>query len=144
MGIKVIERKLSFWDRTYVLRVAGSYSDLFGLKLGGSVRSQTGQPLYRSILAARTLEGDPLNQGVIELLADSQGFARLPPLTLVDTRVEKEFGLGRFGRFAAMLDVFNLLNANTVTEAFQQGRTFGVINKILPPRILRIGVRWRF
>ncbi|MFQ5790881.1 MAG: hypothetical protein ACE5JI_10445, partial [Acidobacteriota bacterium] len=133
----------TFWDRTYVFRFSGSYSDLYGLKVGGVVRAQAGQPLYRSIQVAETLDGAPLNQGAVELLANPQGFARHPAVTIVDIRVEKEIGLGP-GRLGLVLDVFNLLNANTVTELAQRRRLFGAVNKILPPRVARIGMRYRF
>jgi hypothetical protein len=134
----------TYWDRTYVFRVSGSYSDFFGFKLGGSFRAQRGQPLYRSIPIASGIDGTPLNQGVIEVLADPQGFLRHPRVLLVDVRVEREFFLGKFGRLGAIGDVFNLANANTVTEIAQRGRLFGVINNILAPRVLRIGIRYRF
>jgi hypothetical protein len=134
----------TFWDRSYVFRVSGSYSDFYGFKLGGSLRAQTGQPLYRSINVAGGIDGTPLNQGVIEVLADSQGFMRHPRVFLMDIRAEREFALGKYGRLGLIGDVFNLTNANTVTEIAQRGRLFGVINKILSPRVIRIGVRYRF
>jgi hypothetical protein len=134
----------TFWDRSYVFRVSGSYDDFFGFKLGGSFRAQRGQPLYRSINVARSIDDVPLNQGLIEVLADPQGFMRHPRVLIVDFRVEKELALGKFGRLGIVGDIFNLANANTVTEIAQRGRLFGVINEILPPRVLRIGIRYRF
>jgi hypothetical protein len=134
----------TFWDRTYILRVSGSYDDLYGFKLGGSLRAQRGQPLYRSINVARTIDDIPLNQGPIEVLADPQGFSRHPRVLMIDLRVERELALGKFGRVGIVGDLFNLLNANTVTDIGQRGRLFGVINNILPPRVLRIGIRYRF
>jgi hypothetical protein len=134
----------TFWDRNYVFRVSGSYADFVGFKLGGSFRLQGGQPLYRSILVDRSLGGESLNQGIIEVLADAQGFARHPRVLLIDARVEREFDLGRFGRLGLIGDVFNLLNANTVTEFGQRASTFGTVHEILAPRVLRIGLRYRF
>jgi hypothetical protein len=63
---------------------------------------------------------------------------------IIDLRVEKELALGRYGRVGFVGDIFNVLNANTVTEIGQRGRLFSVINAILPPRVLRIGIRYRF
>jgi hypothetical protein len=43
-----------------------------------------------------------------------------------------------------MLDVFNSLNANTATEMASRRGAFGAIFQVLPPRVARIGVRYRF
>jgi hypothetical protein len=134
----------TFWDRDYVLRVSGSHADVLGFKLGGSFRIQNGQPLYRSIFLEKTLDGDALNQGIIEVLADPQGFDRHPRVLLIDARIERELDLGRYGRLGLIGDVFNLLNANTITELGQRGGTFGTVHEILAPRVFRIGLRYRF
>jgi hypothetical protein len=134
----------TYWDRTYLFRLSGSYSDFYGFTLGGSFRAQRGQPLYRSISITAGIDGTPLNQGAIEVLADPQGFSRHPRVLLLDIRVERELSLGKIGRLAIIGDIFNMANANTVTEIAQRGRLFGVINTILPSRALRIGFRYRF
>jgi hypothetical protein len=134
----------TFWDRTYVFRASGSYNDFFGFKLGGSFRAQRGQPLYRSIIITSDIDGAPLNQGLIEVIADPQGFMRHPRVLLVDVRVEREFFLGKFGRLGVVGDIFNMTNANTATGIGQRGRLFGVIENILAPRVIRIGLRYRF
>ena len=137
-------RGRTFWDRTYVFRLSGSYRAFGGLTFGAAARAQSGQPRYRSILISESLEGIPLNQGAIEVIADPPGSARLPALWIADVRVEKDFRLGRFGRLAAVFDVFNLFNANRATEVGNRRGLYGAVFEILPPRVARIGVRYSF
>jgi hypothetical protein len=43
------------------------------------------------------------------------------------------------------VDVFNVLNAATPTAAnFQSGPSFGYVTNVIPARIARLGVRFRF
>jgi hypothetical protein len=134
----------TFWDRPRMLRVSGVYEWKWGLRFASAYRYQTGQPLYRSVLAVSTLEGVPLTQGPIEILAESQGAAVQPSVHLLDVRAEKAFSLGNAGRLDLVFDLFNSLNANTATEMASRGGAFGAIVEILPPRVARIGVRYRF
>ncbi len=44
-----------------------------------------------------------------------------------------------------MLDVYNLLNANPVTNfALRTGRSFGGVNAALDARTFKVGVRYQF
>jgi hypothetical protein len=134
----------TFWDRTFVFRLSGSYQLFRGLALGVSARAQTGQPRYRSILVSESIDGVPLNQGAIEIIADPPGAPRTPAIWTLDLRGEKSFHLGRFGQLTALFDVFNLANANRPTEIGNRRGLYGAIFEILPPRVARIGIRYRF
>ena len=78
----------------------------------------------------------------------SEANTRLPAVTSLDGRVEKQF---RFGSFKLSLDfdVFNVLNAGTVLgkqyDARLTGATgFGQTLEIMNPRIARLGARFTF
>jgi hypothetical protein len=137
-------RGRTFWDRPRILRASGFYRWKWGLRFAGAYRYQIGQPLYRSILVGATAEGVPLAQGPVEILAEPSGAAVQPSVQLLDLRAEKSFSLGGAGRLDLMLDVFNSLNANTATEIASRRGAFGAILQVLPPRVARIGVRYRF
>jgi hypothetical protein len=134
----------TFWDRPRILRVSGSYHWRFGIGFAAAYRYQIGQPLYRSIQVGQTIEGVPLNQGPVEILAEPQGAVVQPALHVLDLRAEKDFGLGRYGRLGVLFDLFNAFNANTATEVSSRRGAFGAILDILPPRVARVGVRYRF
>jgi hypothetical protein len=134
----------TFWDRPRILRLSGFYEWKWGMRFASAYRYQTGQPMYRSILVSATLEGVPLAQGPVEILAEPQGAAIQPSVHLLDVRAEKEFSLGNAGRLALVFDLFNSFNANTATEVSSRRGAFGAILEVLPPRVARIGVRYRF
>ena len=137
-------RGRTFWDRPRILRLSGFYEWKWGLRFASAYRYQTGQPMYRSILVSSTLEGVPLAQGPVEILAEPQGAAVQPSLHLLDVRAEKGFSLGGAGKLDLVFDLFNSINANTATEVASRRGAFGAIFEVLPPRVARIGVRYRF
>ncbi len=137
-------RGRTFWDRPRVLRVTAFYDWKWGVRFASSYRYQTGEPLYRSILVSATIEGVPLAQGPVEILAEPQGAAIQPSVHLLDLRAEKSFALGSAGTLDLLFDVFNSLNANTATEISSRRGAFGAVFEVLPPRVARIGVRYRF
>jgi hypothetical protein len=134
----------TFWDRPRILRLSGFYEWKWGMRFASAYRYQTGQPMYRSILVSATLEGVPLAQGPVEILAEPQGAAIQPSVHLLDVRAEKGFSLGNAGKLDLVFDLFNSFNANTATEVSSRRGAFGAILEVLPPRVARIGVRYRF
>jgi Carboxypeptidase regulatory-like domain len=134
----------TFWDRPRMFRLASSFAWKWGLSFAGTYRYQVGQPLYRSILVSKTNSGVPLNQGPVEILAESQGSALAPDLHLVDLRATKTFRFGGRGDLDLVLDLFNALNASTATEMSSRQGAFGAVLAILPARVARIGIRYRF
>jgi hypothetical protein len=70
---------------------------------------------------------------------------RLPTFQTVDFRLDKAVAAGRF-RALVSVDVFNLMNANTVLSERrnQNAANANQISSILAPRVLRFGVRVTF
>jgi hypothetical protein len=70
---------------------------------------------------------------------------RLPGLVLLDLRLERPITLGR-GRLTLGLDVFNTLNSATELQVARDVElpAFGRAREIVRPRLLRLGVEWRF
>jgi hypothetical protein len=70
---------------------------------------------------------------------------RLPTVTSLDARIGKEFTFNR-ARFNLDVDVFNLLNANTVLGRQYDLRVTTADNvlEIMNPRVLRLGLRFNF
>jgi hypothetical protein len=64
--------------------------------------------------------------------------------TLVDLRAEKAFPIGSV-RILLMLDLFNALNSNAVTNFnLSNGPSFNQINATLDPRTAQAGIRIQF
>jgi hypothetical protein len=70
---------------------------------------------------------------------------RLPGLVLLDLRLERGVSLGR-GRLTAALDVFNATNAATRLQVARDVELpgFDRPRELVRPRLLRLGLEWRF
>ena len=70
---------------------------------------------------------------------------RLSPQNILNLRASKDLSLGHGRRLDVDVDIFNVLNAATPTSAnFQSGPSFGYVTNVIPARIARLGVRFRF
>jgi len=84
--------------------------------------------------------------GWVSLDVEKQGKTRLPNLYNVDLSLSKDFILGRFGRLTVQVDAFNVFNfdhdiwrVNRINSPY-----YNEIDTILNPRVIRLGVRYRF
>jgi outer membrane receptor protein involved in Fe transport len=66
-------------------------------------------------------------------------------LNLLDFRVEKSFSFARSQKATFRLNIFNSLNANTVTSlGMLSGPSYGLATAILPPRTYELSASYRF
>lgn len=145
-----------FNDRPHTLKASGSYLLPGDWNVSANVRTQAGPPV------TRTLRVTGLNQGSITVNAEERGSERLDYLTTVDARVSKVFRLAASRELELNLDVYNIGNINTVWEVrtltgrinlrYAGDPTGELINQqqymsptqIIAPRIMRLGVAFRF
>jgi hypothetical protein len=95
--------------------------------------------------------GEAPQSGSILINAEPIGSIRLPNINLVDFRLEKSFSVFNHHKIAGRLNVYNLMNANTVTaEIVQSGATFGqpavsgMTAATLLPRIFELSASYSF
>ena len=62
-------------------------------------------------------------------------------MTLVDIRLEKAVATGRHGQLTLMLDAYNLLNSNAVTNLLQRVGDNGRLIAALDPIAVKTGIR---
>ena len=106
------------------------------LKFSPLVRSQAGQAFGRTFVAG-------LNYGSQRILAEPLGAQRQDVVTVVDARVERIFRLPRSTRLSTRVDIYNLMNTNAedfITWA--SGASYLYPNSIVPPRIVRFGLKF--
>jgi hypothetical protein len=108
-----------------------------------STRQGYAEPFFMSNVST----GDPLGRKTVLLVQNVDAF-RLPAVTTLDGRIEKQFTFSGL-RLAVDFDVFNLLNSATVLgrqyDARLTGATgFDQVLEIVNPRIARVGVRLFF
>jgi len=89
--------------------------------------------------------GDPTNGAKNVLVAPRLDAFRLPALLLGDARLERAFHARR-GTLTAAVDVFNVLDRATTLQVTRdvEAPSFGRPRDLLPPRIVRFDLEYRF
>jgi hypothetical protein len=128
-------------DRTWERggRLSGSYMLPWDLLVSANFSYQTSSPNARTALfrggatiPSITLKVEPLTN-------------YLPSTGMLNSRVEKRIMLGRGQNVAVRLNIYNTLNANTVTASVvQSGPNFGRATAILPPRLFELSASYSF
>lgn len=125
-----------FFDRNYVVKLAGRYQAPRDLRLSAAVRYQDGQPFARFVVA------EDLRQGPDFVHAVPEGRHRFTYTLTLDAHVEKGFRW-RAGQLALFAEAFNLLDArNSVEEDVVSAPAFRqrLARFVQPPRALRLGL----
>jgi hypothetical protein len=129
-----------FFDRNYVIKLAGRYAGPHALRLSAVARYQDGQPFARLVVVS------DLRQGADFVHAVPEGRHRFSYTLTVDARVEKDFRL-KEAELGVVAEAFNLLDARQSVEedvvtapAFRERRA----RFVQPPRALRLGLRLAF
>jgi hypothetical protein len=142
------------FDRRHMFKLTGTYLLPYNVEVSGNFRTQSGVPLTRTLQLR-------LNQGNVTVNAEPRGSTVLDPLTTIDARLSKKITIGR-QRVEAMIDFYNLTNANTIynarpltgritvnrggepTGAAIAQQQFLLPLAILNPRLVRFGVSYSF
>jgi hypothetical protein len=139
--------------------VDGTYTAKWGIRITPTLRMQEGLPI------TETFAVTGLNVGTIYLPVAPTGAYRNPDLYVFDTRFEKDFKIKERFRINGFVDLFNIFNsnaANVVGSVIGVGTTkisapgnpldgttstyqkFLAPTTVLPPRVMRLGVRFTF
>ena len=129
-------------------KLIGRYTLPWQIGVSGSYKLQSGRNWGRAVsfslpnLGNQTVRVEPIDTN------------RAPNVHIVDLRFDKSVKLPRqFGRFTAMVDVFNLFNLGTpiVFRTLTGNRSgtaphgnFQEVLALLDPRIVRFGIRYEF
>jgi hypothetical protein len=121
-------------------RASGAYSFPADVLVSANFEHRSGIPQARTVsftggqqIPSITLRVEPI------------GSLRLPNINLLDLSAQKSFRLRQGHRVALRLNVYNVLNANTViSRVVQSGRSFLRPTAIAPPRIAEVDVSYRF
>lgn len=123
-----------FTDRAYTAKVVGVFRFPTATTLGLVARYQDGQPF------ARMLVQPSLNQGTEAVRAFASGDSRFMFTGTLDARLQQ-----RLGRFAIVLDAYNLLGLSySVEERTTEAPDVRVTTAVQPPRTVHLGLRLTF
>jgi hypothetical protein len=153
-------RQEMFGSRPHIFKVTGNYlfAEPVGVNLGLFVRANSGEPVRAQYSYDDALIEPPNSpyccQGNQSRYVDARGEGnevgsqrpkREAFVTIVDVRAEKQVSIGKYGVLHFYFDVFNLFNANTITEfRWTLGSRYQEIQDILHPRVIRLGGAWDF
>jgi hypothetical protein len=124
------------WDG----KLSGTYVFPAEILVSGNFHHTSGDPFARQV---RFTGGRTIPFLVVNV--DPIGTYRRPHLNVVTARIEKRFQLTGNQIATVTLNIYNLLNANTVTGLQNRsGASFLQPLSILPPRLAEIGLSYRF
>ena len=128
--------------------ITGTYRLPYDIAISGFLQSKSGLYGQRTNLFRQVDPdgGTPIAQlSTVTLRLEPYGSRQLAAQNILSLRSSKEFSIGGGRRIAAEFDVYNVLNSNApLSAAFASGPTFGYVTNVLPPRVARVGIRFRF
>ena len=136
----------SFYRRRHQLKASASYEiPRLDVNVAAVFKVQTGTPYGRIVTLSSDVNGVPFNQGPISFFAEPRDSHSFDTISYVDFRLGKFFKIGNNHRIEINADVFNLANANVITNLnVNTGSSFENPVSILGPRVFRIGARYTF
>jgi hypothetical protein len=136
LGTGNYQKAMPSWN--YALRLSGTYALPWGLTYASSLNAQSGDYFVREI---QIRDG----AGASVVIRTEPQAGRYGWTKIWDNRVSKRIKTWGNQSIEAELNVYNTLNVNTITE--QNNRSGGSYlepEEIIAPRILRVGVKYRF
>jgi hypothetical protein len=131
------------WD--YSAKAHFTYDFPRDVSVGFNYRFLAGTPNY----AIDQITSVP-QLGTVTIPLEPFGTRRNPGLSVLDFRAAKNFPIAGGKRFAATVEIFNLTNTDaSLATNYQFGavgtaKEFGYVSTVIPPRIGRIGVEFKF
>jgi hypothetical protein len=135
-----------FNDSRWMAKLNFLYQLPWGFNLSGFAKAREGTPSWRYV-SVQTPERSAKGWGSsMNIYVEKRGETRYPTFTNVDLSLSKDFVLGRYGRITVQVDAFNVFNFNhtLLRDNRLNSPWFDEIWGILNPRVIRLGVRYRF
>lgn len=131
------------FSRPNIAKLIGSYSLPHNFMVAWSYGGYSGANYTRTINSNSVL-ATHLPQGNVAVLSGERNVNSYPFLNILDMRLSYDQKIGE-RKISYYLDIFNLLNINTI-DSMQTitGATYGNVLDYIPPRILRLGVKFVF
>ncbi|MCX7973895.1 MAG: hypothetical protein N3B16_05275, partial [Candidatus Aminicenantes bacterium] len=141
------------YEREHQLKIQGVWLGPWGILISGYYRYLDGQRWTRVIRSVDL--GVSLAQGTTTIYAEPRGSRKMPPLSMLDLRLEKRVNLpAKVGSIGLFVDIFNVFNVAIPTSVWTRSSSTGLVNNkivqfgdltaITDPRIFRLGFRYEF
>jgi hypothetical protein len=121
-------------------RASGAYVFPYAVTFSMNYEHRSGDAQARQVL----FRGGQQVPSIV-LNVEPIGSLRMPNFNFVDLRVEKAFRLGSTQKLSARLNIYNVLNSDTITErTVRAGANFLRPTAILPPRMFEVAASYSF
>ncbi len=135
-GVQNFQFARKSWN--HAMRLSGTYLLPWGITFASSFQAQSGDYFFREVQIRDA------NNTLVPIRIDPQA-GRYDWTKIWDNRISKRFKTFRNQSVEATFDLFNTLNANTVTAQTNRiGATYLQPTEILAARVFKIGFRYRF
>lgn len=129
-------------DVPLFLKISGAYNLPWGIQTAGNWSHYRGWPETTTVrVGSDTVRLTQVTQNIV---IEPRGEQRMEDVSQVDLNFKKAMRLGTL-RIEPRVDIFNLLNANAVTNLIQQkGPTYGNVIELLGSRMVKLGFNLTF
>jgi hypothetical protein len=138
--------QLPVWS--YSVKINGQYNLPWGLMYAATYQAQSGEYFGRQAQMRNALNA------LVTINVEGQA-GRYDWVKLMDNRISKTYQINDRHSIEGMVDVFNVLNSSVVLthvtlngpnylKPLSTGSGANVATPIIPPRIFRLGARWKF
>jgi len=126
----------------YGAQFSGHYSFKYDVGIGLNYRFQSGFP-YSLYIPDGTVDLNVCNFNCA-FFATNMDQNRSEAVNLMNFRIDKAFRLGGARKATLMLDIYNLLNADPVTNFNLSVTAPRTVIAVLDPRVFQMGFRFEF
>lgn len=130
----------------WVAKVSFLYQLPWGFNFSCFAQARQGYIRNRQIYVPTPERGTVGQGSMMYIDIERIGATRLPNFYNVDLSLVKDFDLGQYGRLSLQVDAFNVFNfAHTLSRYnVVNSSRYDEIMSILNPRVIRLGIRYRF
>jgi outer membrane receptor protein involved in Fe transport len=132
-------------DVEWQFKVQAVYQLPAGFLVSANFSNRSGAHIVRRTRALRDITNVPENRPILLQPRGENG--RLDSVTMLDMRLEKDFGLGGNVHLGVFADAFNLLNSDTtegvVTSLVESSSYLFPLNPVNPRRVM-LGAKFKF
>jgi hypothetical protein len=135
-------QKTTMWH----YQLLGRYTFPWDIGFAVNWRLQSGFPFSRIIPDGTAVDaaGNILNLSPSPFFVENLENNRSDNVSLMNFRVDKSFPIGGRARITGMFDLYNVWNANPVTNFNPNSNAFGNIIAVLDPIVAQVGARLEF
>jgi hypothetical protein len=130
---------------TYHLQFLGRYTFKYDIGFAANFRYQSGFPWAPVVPDGATSPGLNMSNYAASFFTQNLDQNRSDNVSLLNFRLDKSFPIGPRAKVSAMLDIYNVLNADPVTNFnMNLGPSFKTVIATLDPRVFQVGFRLEF